>query len=228
MAKPKEIEVNPIFFKILKTHKKRKLMKQFNYIFSALGWLGMIVCLVIIVIMNKCGGQAENKTIEKQTIINNYYDSSSKTVSEKIVLPGKPIPVFIPQDVDTAKILSAYFAKYPYKREFGDTSIHIELFDTICQNKFLSPGKLNYKWLKPVKTVESTTVTIKEHDKPKIKLFAGAHADFQRERFYDWGPEVFLQTKRETQFGINYGVRNQTYSVKTLINLNEAFRGKNK
>lgn len=203
-------------------------MKNFNYIFSAIGWLGLIVCLVIILAINKCGNNtAPTHTIEK-TIINNYYDSSPKIVPQTTFLPGKPIPVFVPQDVDTAKILAAFFSKYPYKRIFENDSIRVTLVDTICQNNFLSPGKFSYEWLKPIKTVTSTTVTITNEAIKRFQLFAGAHADFQQKYFYDWGPEMYLMTKRGQLFGAGYDVKHEVYSFKAALNLNEAFRNKNK
>jgi hypothetical protein len=204
-------------------------MKQFNYIFSAIGWLGMIICLVVILVTNKCGdSNLTPATIEKQTIINNYYDSGVKVVPQIKVLPGEVIPVPVPQNVDTQKILEAYFAKYPYVRFFENDTIRVRLEDSISQNKFLSPGKFSYQWLKPIKTETSTTITVTNEAKKRINILAGGHTNFQKAFFYDWGPDLYLKTKRENLFGIGYDVRTEAYSIKAAVNLNEAFRIKNK
>jgi hypothetical protein len=205
---------------------------NFNYVFSAIGWLGFTVSLIIIVLLQKC---EKNNDITRQeisvTVIKNHYDSVPKLVPVIKYLPGEVIPVPVPANVDTQKILSAYFAKNLVKRVFGDSALRVVLDDTICQNKFLSPGSFSYQWLKPIKTIESTTSTVtitNNEPKRKINIIAGGHADFRHKYFYDWGPDIYLQTKRGHLYGIDYSIKNEVYSVKAAVNINEAFRNKNK
>jgi len=200
-------------------------MKQFNYILSAVGWLGFFITLTILITLKKCGSEAPIIT-ESKTVINNYYDSTEKAAPIKYEVPGPPIFIPVPADVDTAKILSLYFSKNPYLRVFEDSNLIATIADSISQNKFLSPAKFTYKWLKPIKTVESTTVTVESPK--KINFLAGGHADFNKKFFQDWGPDLYLQTKRGQQFGVGYNVNQQSVSIKAAINLNDAFRSKNK
>lgn len=202
-------------------------MMNLKYIFSAVGWLGFIITLTILIALNKCGGPAA-QTITKETVINNFYDSGVKVVPQTSYIKGDPIPYPKPQDVDTAKILQAYFNHYPYSRTFENDTIRVTLLDTVSQNKFVSKPKFTYKWLPPIKTVESTTVTVTNEAKKRIQILAGIHADFQQKYFYDWGPELYIMTKRGQLFGSGYNVKNEVYSVKAALNLNEVFRPKNK
>ncbi len=204
-------------------------MKRFEYIFSAIGWLGFIITLVILLTLNKCGS-GQSQIIQKETVINNYYDSSEKVVPLKYEVPGPPIYIPVPADVDTAKILASYFAKYPYTRVFENDTILATIKDTISQNKFVSKVNMTYKWKPIIKTVESTTVTVESPK--KIQVLAGGHADFNQKVFMNWGPDIYLQTKRGQLFGLGYNVpsknNSQSVSIKAAINLNDAFRNKNK
>lgn len=200
-------------------------MKKINYILCAIGWLGFFITLAILLTLKKCRSDVPQIT-ESKTIINNYYDSTEKAAPLKIEVPGPPIFVPVPADVDTSKILALYFSKTPYLRVFEDSNLIATIADSISQNKFLSPAKFTYKWLKPIKTVESTTVTVESPK--KINFLAGGHADFNKKFFQDWGPDIYLQTKRGQQFGVGYNVNQQTVSIKAAINLNDAFRAKNK
>lgn len=199
-------------------------MNRFNYIFSATGWLGFVITLILLIILDKSGNGSH--IIEKETVINNYYDSGVKVVTQKSVTPGQPIYIPVPADVDTEKIIAAYFAKYPYIRIFESDTLRATLIDTLSQNKFISKGKFTYQWLKPVKTVESTTITLQQNK--KIQFLAGGHVDFSKKIFQDWGPDIYLKTKREQLFGIGYNVNQQSVSFKAALNINEAFRNKNK
>ena len=200
-------------------------MKNFNYILSGIGWLGFIITLTILITLNKCNPDSQ-QIIEKKTEIHNYYDSSIKVVPLKYSVPGTPIFVPVPSDIDTAKILALYFSKLPYSRLFEDTCIIATIVDTISQNKLLGPGKFSYKWIKPIKTVESTTVTVESPK--KVQLLAGAHVDFNKSLFQEWGPDFYLQTKRGQLFGLGYNIKQQSISFKAAINLNDAFRNKKK
>ncbi len=202
-------------------------MGNIKYIFSAIGWLGFIITLTILIALNKCGGPAA-QTITKETVINNYYDSGVKVVPQTSYIKGDPIPYPVPADVDTAKILQLYFNHYPFARTFKNDTIEASIVDTISQNKFVSIPKFTYKWLPPIKTVESTTVTITNEAKQKVRFLIGAYAQFNGYIVNSFGPELYLQVKKGNLYGANYDIKNEAFGVKTAINLNEVFRPKNK
>lgn len=199
--------------------------KKYNYILSFGGWIGLVITLLLVIFFNKCTNP-EPQIIKEKTEIHNYYDSSAKLIPVKYTVPGDPILIPVPVNVDTAKILAYYFSKNPYSRVFEDSNLIATVSDTICQNRFLSPAKFTYKWLKPIKTVESSTVTI---ELPKnIQLFAGGHIDFSKNLFQDFGPDIYLQTKHGQLFGVGANIYQKSISVKAAINLNDAFRNKKK
>lgn len=202
-------------------------MGNIKLIFTAVGWLGFIITLTILIALNQCGSPAA-QTITKETVINNYYDSSVKVVPVTSFVKGIPIPYPVPQNVDTAKILQAYFSHHPYSRTFKNDTIEATIVDTISQNKFVSIPKFTYKWLPPIKTVESTTVTVTNEAKQTVRFLIGAYAQFNKYTVTAYGPELYLQGKKGNLYGANYDIKNAAFGVKTAINLNEVFRPKNK
>lgn len=203
-------------------------MKNFNYTISAIGWLGFIITLVLLISLNKCKKEEPSNTVIEKTIINNYYDSTKKVAPLIITKEGKPIYVPVPTIVDTAQILVNYFARFSYTRTFEDTCLRVVLTDSISQNKFLSPAKFTYQWLKPIKTVSSTTITSISEPKKRVNFLLGGYFQFSKNYITSYGPEFNLQAKKGNLYGINYDLKNNAIGIKTLFNLNEALRAKNK
>ena len=192
-------------------------------VINSIGWLGFLITLTILICLNKCGDKPV-QTIQKETIINNFYDSGIKSVPQISYLPGKVILQPIPTDVDTQKILAAYFAKYAYTRTFENDSIKATLVDTICQNKFLSKGKFTYKWLPPVKTVESTTITITNTAPSKMMLMVGLHAGYIQNSVKGFGPDIYLKTKRDQLIGVGYDIDLELIRINTAISIGKLFK----
>lgn len=198
-------------------------MNRITNILCFAGWIGFVITLLVVIFFNKCGGKTEH-TIEKQTVINNYYDSAIRTIPQPVLIPGKPILVEIPAVVDTEQVLRIYFSKYPLTRIFQDSALKATLIDTLYQNHLTFPGNFSYQWLKPVKTVESTTVTVKEEPKSKMKILLGAYGQFSGSYVNSFGPELYLQGKKGNLYGINYDVKNKAVGVKAAYNLNGLFK----
>lgn len=198
-------------------------MKNFNYILSFGGWIGLVITLLLVIFFNKCGNQPP-QIIKEKTEIHNYYDSSAKQVPVKFTVPGAPIFIPVPANVDTAKILAAYFAKYPYSRVFSNDSVTISLYDTLSKNSFHHPGKLSYNWHLPIKTVQSTTVTLEQPK--KMALLLGAHVNFSKKTFVDFGPDIYLKTKRDQLIGVGYDIGSEAASFRGAFNLNQLFKKK--
>lgn len=196
-------------------------MKNFNYIITFGGWVGLTITLIIVIFLNKYSNP-EPQIIKEKTEIHNYYDSSAKPVPYKVTVPGTPIFIPVPADIDTAKILALYFAKYPYSRVFSNDSVTISLYDTLSKNSFLHPGKMSYQWHLPIKTVESTTITVEQPK--KIALLLGAHVNFSKKTFVDFGPDVYLKTKGDQLIGVGYDIGSEAASFKWAFNLNQVFK----
>ena len=198
-------------------------MKNFNYILSFGGWIGLVITLLLVIFFNKCGNP-QPQIIKEKTEIHNYYDSAAKRIPVKFTVPGPPIYIPVPADVDTAKILAAYFAKYPYSRVFSNDSVTISLYDTLSKNSFHHPGKMSYRWHLPIKTVESTTITVEQPE--KIALLLGAHVNFSKKTFVDFGPDIYLKTKRDQLIGVGYDIGSEAASLRGAFNLNQLFKNR--
>lgn len=196
-------------------------MKNLNYIFSFGGWFGLVITLLIAIFFNKCNNNAD-QIINKKIEIRNYYDSSIKLVPVKYTLQSEPIFIPIPANVDTAKILAMYFAKFPYSRVFQDSNLIATIVDTITQNKFNTTGKFSYKWLAPIKTVESTTLTVESAK--RLVLLAGIHLNFNQRKFVDFGPDIYLKTKRDQLIGVGYDIDLKVVSLRGAFNLNQLIK----
>lgn len=101
--------------------------------------------------------QVATNTITKSTI--KIYDSTQKVIIPK---QAPSIQTFclvpVPMNVDTAEILRNFFAIYTYSQSIADSNITGSIVDTISQNRILG-RKLTYRLIKPVLTIESTTIT---------------------------------------------------------------------
>lgn len=204
-------------------------MEKYKYIVNYIGWTVFLITLFILITLNKCDkNNLPTETKQYHTVINNYYDTSKNQAPQIRIIDGKAIPMLIPAIVDTQKILANYFAKNPYTRTFGDSCIKVELTDSISQNKFLSPGKFSYQWLKPIKTVLCTTVTTTVESKKQFNILAGANASFQKNFVFSYGINGFLLTKNKHLFGLGYDLKNDAIQMNLAININEAIRDKNK
>lgn len=198
-------------------------MKNFNYILSFGGWIGLVITLLLVIFFNKCGNP-QPQIIKEKTEIHNYYDSAAKRIPVKFTVPGDTIFVPVPDNVDTAKILAMYFAKYPYSRVFSNDSVTISLYDTLSKNSFYHPGKMSYQWHLPIRTVESTTITVEQPK--KIALLLGAHVNFSKKTFVDFGPDIYLKTKRDQLIGVGYDIGSEAASLRGAFNLNQLFKNR--
>lgn len=114
------------------------------------------------VFLNYCHPQpqASTHTIEKQ--ITHVYDSTPKVIVPNVP-PGIITHCFypVPSDVDTAAILRAFFAVSTYSQSIEDSLIKANITDTVSQNRIIG-RQFTYKLTKPIRTIESSTLTITE------------------------------------------------------------------
>lgn len=185
-------------------------MKNWDYIFSFGGWIGLVICLVFIVLFDRCQEhQASVHTIEKNTVV--IYDSTKKEIIPASIPVGISIQtVGIPANIDTNKILQAYFAIHTYSDQIQDTALRIQIFDSVAQNKIFG-RRINYSWLLPVKTVESTTVnTVADPS----GLYAGGFATGTKQQF-GIGPKITWLTKSKVMVSYGYDVLNNSHQLGT-------------
>jgi len=191
----------------------------------------IIVILSIIILFNLikgCGGKKEEKPTDTVKINGKKYDVIKKEIDtfyvEKTKIVKKPgkdiyhdttIYVSIPQDVDTAKILSQYYAKNIYKDtlKLDDSLGFVSVIDTIKEN-----------------TIHFRTFTAKVREKiieqkiylkepPKRQLYFGFEGTFDRaEMFRGVGTGVIYKTKSDKIYKANIGVLNLQNDLSPYIN----------
>jgi hypothetical protein len=196
-------------------------MKNINTIFCFAGWVGFVICLVIIIFLNKCADPSTH-TIEKKTTV--IYDSTKKQLTAKT--PPAAVSIFtvpVPSIIDTAEILKRFFASYTYSQQIQDSSLRFQIFDSITQNKVVG-RRTNYNWLKPVKTIESTTITIENNPKG---FYAGPFIQGTQKQILGYGFEAAYVTKRN-YYRIGIDLKNQAAVIGLTFKLNARGRNKNK
>lgn len=170
-----------------------------------------IVVIAVLLVLARCVDEQHSgvaNTIEKQTI--KIYDST-----KKVIIPEVPATltsyciVPMPVNVDTAEILKRFFAVHTYSQTFADSNIVANILDTICQNK-ISGRSFSYKWIKPLRIVESTSITIEA--KPKSRLLLGFFVDGNAFN-YGIGPKLSFQTKKNFQVGYDYDAIRKIHRV---------------
>ena len=91
----------------------------------------------------------------------------------------------------------AFFASYTYSNIIQDTTLRATIFDSVSQNKIVG-RRFTYNLLKPVRTIESTTITLSPSG-----FYAGAFTSASREKF-GFGPEVsYLNKNKNIHFGFD-------------------------
>ena len=138
-------------------------MKKFNFIL-----LSIIVALILYLFLFR-----PKSTIVTKTITKFKYDTVQHYINKYITLHDTVLMVdSIPAHVDTLLILKDYFSKHVINREFKDTSLLVNLTDTISQNKFFG-SKFEYKLLKPQTIITNTTTTIIKDNRWNIGPYVG-------------------------------------------------------
>lgn len=138
---------------------------------------------------------AGTNTVTTHTV---YFDSTQKNIPV-LSIPGTVsfYPVF--QPMDTAMIglaIRNYFASFTYSQTIQDSSLRATIFDSISQNRVMA-RRFNYAWLKPIKTVESTTVTPPAPQ--KFGFYAGGFVDYNKNAL-GIGPKISFETKKNLVF----------------------------
>ncbi len=191
--------------------------KKSTYLLAGFGVSGWIACIVVLLFLHYCG-KTELPEVSSKTVINNYYDSSQKAIPAINIPAPITFTVPVPVNVDTAKILEQYFAKNYYTQTIEDSCIRATIKDTIGENKLLHRA-FKYQWLKPIKTVESTTVTVTTPEpKPLVRLYVGGFLNVNKSYIQGFGPEIYFTTRSNLLLKANYDIRNNCFGIGGGIN----------
>jgi hypothetical protein len=193
-----------------------------NQIIPFIGWIGFSITLLVILLTKSCGDKKNDlhtieKTIESTRTV--VYDSTQR----KIIPSKAPISIItktvvIPAKVDTQAILLAYFAIHTYSDQISDSSLHLQIFDSVSQNKIYG-RRIFYQWLKPVESTSSTTITNTPVLKSRSGFYIGGFGDFSKNR-YGVGPGLTWLTKKQVMFNYDFDVLNKSHRVGTKFLIN--------
>jgi len=156
-----------------------------------------------------------------------YKDSITEIHTvDSFPVEGKPVPYPEPYEVikhdsipyyaavDTAKIISNYFAENKFKLNINDSLGNIDVFLTL---QFNQVKEWNYKG-----KFKTYTVTIKDtktiYEPKRNKLLAGLilHGN---QNYFGASPSLMLVTKKDNAFQIGYDVINGNYSAGYLLKI---------
>lgn len=182
----------------------REFLKKYSLTFGVLG-------VLVFQLLHYCSKKPAVSGIDvvvKKTI-NNYYDTTPKVIVPT-TLPAITNYCFVPvpQDVDTAEILRQYFAIYTYTQNIEDTMIKATLTDTVSKNKIIGRS-FTYKLVKPIKVVESTTIT--ETYNPS-GFYAGAFSTLSKSGA-GFGAQGSYQFPNGRQLTVGYDFLNKSVLV---------------
>lgn len=188
-----------------------------------------ILCVILLFnYLKGCGDKKEDKPSETVKIDGKKYDVIKKETdtfyiekTKVVKKPGKDIYhdttiyVSVPQNVDTAKILSQYYAKSVYRDtlRLDDSLGIVSLVDTIKENKILHrtfTAKVKEK-------IVENKIYVKEQ--PKRQLYFGFEGTFDRpEVFRGVATGVIYKTKSDKIYKANIGVLNLQNDLSPFIN----------
>ena len=173
--------------------------------YAVVGLLCLIIGYALHGMLSTCSIDESSNTVK------NYYDSTIyKNYAVTNIYKGQVIRDTIPQFIDTNVIVRDYFSKYPYKREWLDSNIHLFVYDTISRNGF-NGSQIAYEWLQPTKVINVL---------PKRKSFnLGLVMTFSDK--YGLSPSFLYQDKKRNSYQIGYDVINRGLSVGYFYKLNK-------
>lgn len=176
--------------------------------------------IIAILLFKQCGpsndeGPTETIDINGKTHIVVKKETDTLIVEKKTVInkPGKDIYhdtiiyVPVPQDVDTSKILSQYYAKNVYKDtlKLDDSLGIVSLVDTIKENK------IHHRTFKANVKEKVINNTIYVQEPPKRQLYAGTYVGINNtEVLKTLNVGLLYKDKKDKIFHLGAGVINQT------------------
>lgn len=182
-----------------------------GYLISVL--LFAVICMLIM--LDRCGNPRKPDTVTE------FY-------SDTIYLPGDPypvsqtvkikepfyIPVPVPENVDSAKIISDYFSVKFYADTLkNDSSALVAVYDSVYNNEIKSRVFTFQNRRETQVIINNTTVT---HNRKEslFKLGIGLNAIYsQKNKSFDAGPGLYLHTRPGFYAGYGYMIGQQGHAV---------------
>jgi hypothetical protein len=186
-------------------------MKDLNLKNIMVQWVLMFITIAIVVQMCSPKSVSTTNTINKTVIV---YDSTEKTPPAGPLVIKETHTVEIPAQVDTLAILKDYFSTHHYEQEFKNEDLRGTVSSTISQNRILNQ-KLDYKWLKPISTTETTEKTTVISPRG---FYGGAFVNANSLRV-GIGPQISYLTRKEILISAGYDLLQKSIHVGTQFKL---------
>jgi hypothetical protein len=179
---------------------------------KAINWGVINFCLLALVIMKLefCTPPANQATQGSDTtiVINNSYDTTLyKTNINNFKETGttqRPVP----QNVDTAKILQAFYNVHGYVSAVNDSNLTGYVVDSVSQNRILY-NRFYYRLLKPTQTIATTVINKPPVICAKYRYSIGLGIfGYSAGKSISFGPEGYYQTSKY-MVGGGYDVLNK-------------------
>ena len=174
----------------------------------------ILVLIVVIILLSNCRGDNTTTVFGPERVITNTVVSYDTIVKEiptyipKIVtkVVREIDSVLITQTIDTTAILADYFATYVYADVHETDSLHLEIIDSISQNKILS-RKIKYDLFYPTVTVTETEFINRR------EFYWGFGAAGTTSQLNYVGAQVLYKNKKKLAIGLGIGLDDRIHPV---------------
>jgi len=146
----------------------------------------------------------------------------AKIITTHDTIPGDPFPVmthvgkpdpiyvdqpfFLPSNIDTMGVIIDYFSKVYYADTIkNDSSALIVMYDSLGGNRIISRS-FSFQNRRATQIINKTILP------NRTKLYAGAFVNIDQGENLDFGPSLFLMTKRGYGYSYAYGVNHKTHT----------------
>jgi len=147
----------------------------------------------------------------------------AKIITTHDTIPGDPFPVlmelgkpdplyvdqpyFLPSNIDTMGVIIDYFSKVYYADTIkNDSSALIVLYDSLRGNRIINRS---FSFQNRRATQINNTTILPD----RTKLYAGAFVNIYPGEKMDFGPSLFLMTKRGYGYSYAYGINEKSHTV---------------
>jgi hypothetical protein len=155
------------------------------------------------------GGEVEYRT-DTLTTVSYVHDTVWHQLPQKVIhTPAEIVYKEIPRNIDTVFIIKKYAASYFYDETISDSSIDINIKDTVSMNE-ITWRDVKYLWKKPVTVIENKITQVTP---AKTKLWAGFNIGGNKNELSSFTPEIELTFPEGRAFSVGYNLQNKSAEV---------------
>lgn len=172
----------------------------------------LLAVVLFLIFTRGCGlkpGDTEYRT-DTVTTVSYVHDTVWHTLPQKVIhTPAEIVYRDAPRNLDTVFIIRKYAASYFYDETISDSSIDINIKDTISMNEIMWRD-VKYLWKKPVTVIENKIIQVPP---AKTKVFIGFNIGGNKNELSSFTPELELTFYDRRAFSIGYNLQNKSAEV---------------